>query len=224
MANCCYERFVLLNPHTKCCFRYQKPICLEFTYFLCQIIAVIFLIWGKIKIPWEIYKKRDSDVKLINGLINRIVLIFCYIIYNIDNIGSGLLLIALILILYDFSKIYSDSHKLVNPFEEYPAVLTVFCVNGACEIVIQIPFMVDIQLIRFKTELSYDEYKMQNQGNIIQIRNEINDTMAKNINNAPQGENITVQNNLQNLNGTEMNMINPIAQKNINDQQNPQNQ
>ena len=62
MANCCYERYVLLNPHIKCCFRYRKPICLEFTYFLCQIIAVIFLIWGKIKIPWEIYKKRDSDV------------------------------------------------------------------------------------------------------------------------------------------------------------------
>lgn len=266
MANCCYERFVLLNPRIKCCFRYRKPICLEFTYFLCQIIAVIFLVWGKIEIPWEIYKKRDSDViilidsnidfnkpylkvfytigfitgiiklaffliililrltKLINGLINRIVLIFCYNIYHIDNIGSALLNVALILIIYDFTEIYSDSHELINPFKKYPAVLTVFCVNVTCEIVIQIPFMVDIQLIRFKTELSYDEYKMQNQGNIIQIRNEINDTMAQNINNAPQGENITVQNNLQNLNGTQMNMTNPIAQKNINDQQNPQNQ
>ena len=269
MANCCYERYCLLNPRFKCCYRNIKPIVLEIIYLIGQIIVVIFLIWGKADIPWKLYRKSDSDViiliddginynkpylkvfytigfitgiiklaffviililriiKLINGAINIIVLIFCYIIYHIDNIGACLINIALIIIIVDFAKIYSDYGEYINPFEKYPAVLSVFIVNTIFEIAIQLPFQIDIQLIRFKTDLSYGEYKNQNQVMNVQINNginDINDTMVQNIKNGAQEEHITVQNNLNNLNGTQNQMNIPSTTQNINGQQNPQNQ
>ena len=156
-----------------------------------------------------------------------IVLIFCYIIYHIDNIGACLINIALIIIIVDFAKIYSDYGEYINPFEKYPAVLSVFIVNTIFEIAIQLPFQIDIQLIRFKTDLSYGEYKNQNQVMNVQINNginDINDTMVQNIKNGAQEEHITVQNNLNNLNGTQNQMNIPSTTQNINGQQNPQNQ
>ena len=54
--------------------------------------------------------------------------------------------------------------------------------------------------------------------------NDINDTMAQNIKNRTQEEHITVQNNLNNLNGTQNQMNIPSTIQNINGQQNPQNQ
>ena len=99
--------------------------------------------------------------------------------------------------------------------------------NTIFEIAIQLPFQIDIQLIRFKTDLSYGEYKNQNQVMNVQINNginDINDTMVQNIKNGAQEEHITVQNNLNNLNGTQNRMNIPSTTQNINGQQNPQNQ
>lgn len=269
MGNCCYQRYCLLNPYFKCCFRYMLPITLEITYFICKLICVIFAIWGKAKFPWELYPNGDEDkyeyrgynnkyfyanrkylkifynigfitgiiklafflaililrlTKLINGKINIIVLIFCYIIFHVDNIGLCLFLISIIIIISDFSKIHSDSHSTINLFNEYPAVLAVFIVYGIFDIGTQIPFMVDIQLIRFKTDLSYDEYKKQkteNHENQIII---IADKTTINPNNTPQGENITNQDNLGKINETQIKMEVPNQnQNNINERQNPQN-
>ena len=269
MTNCCFERCCLLNPPLKCCFRNCKPIILEIIYFIGQLISVIFLIWGKAKIPWDLYKKSDNVVvlidngvdsnkpylkvlynigfitaiiklafffiilifriaKLINGVLNTLILIFCYIIYYVDSIGASLLTIAIIIIVSDFTKTYSDSHHLIDPFKMYPVVLWVFIVNVICQFLIQIPFQVDIQLIRFKTDLSYDEYKKQNPKTDVQnkneIENKIENTSIENTNNVTQGENITPQNNIENSNETQNKIAIPPIQQNINGQQKPQNQ
>ena len=84
--------------------------------------------------------------------------------------------------------------------------------------------MVDIQLIRFKTDLSYDEYKNQKTEN---HENQViiyADKTTINANNTPQGENITNQDNLEKINETQIKMEVPNQnQNNINEQQNPQN-
>ena len=268
MTNCCYERYVLLNPRCKCCFRNTKPTCLEIILLISQIICVISLIYGKAEIPWKLYDDgsilflycyKNSSlsgekirkilkafynvglatgiiklvfffiiflfrlIKIINGAINRVVLVFCYIIYYIDNIGCCLLVIALIIIISDFTKIYSDSNHMIDYFEEYPDVLVVLIICFLCDIFVQIPFMIDIQIIRFKTDLSYGEYKnqkqLEQQQNNIQIYNATN----TNLNVLPQGENLTPQNNLAMLNENKKDMTVPPNQNN-NGQQKPQNQ
>ena len=79
--------------------------------------------------------------------------------------------------------------------------------------------MVDIQLIRFKTDLSYDEYKKQKTEDQVVI-NPITTTV--NANNTPQGEYITNQDNLGKINETQFKLEIPIQnQNNINVQQNP---
>lgn len=192
-----------------------------------KVFYTIGFITGIIKLAFFLIILILRIIKLINGAINIFVLIFCYIIYHIDNIGACLINIALIIIIVDFAKIYSDYGEFINPFEKYPAVLSVFIVNTIFEIAIQLPFQIDIQLIRFKTDLSYGEYKNQNQVMNVQINNginDINDTIVQNIKNGAQEEHITVQNNLNNLNGTQNQMNIPSTTQNINGQQNPQNQ
>jgi hypothetical protein len=269
MANCCYKRFCLLNPWFKCCFRYYKPITLEIIYFTSQLISVIFLIWGKVKFPWELYPE-DKDktyeypinnnnkkyftverkylkllynigfiieiitlaffltililrlTKLINGVINIIIIIFCYIIHYGEGIGGTLLLISIIIIIDDFAKLHSD-YKYINLFKEYPVVLWVFIVYGIFQTISHIPFLVDLQLIRFNTDLSYDEYKKQNRENEVKIKN-TNETLGININNMIQGENPTTTNILENRNEIQNKTNIPKQmQNNINEQQNPQN-
>lgn len=272
MANCCYERYCLLNPFCKCCFRYCKAITLEIIMLISQLICSILLIVGKAEIPWKVYNDdsilfrycyRNSSIssskirkilkgfytaglitgllklaffiivfifrliKIINGAANTVVLVFCYIIYHLDNLGSGLLVISLIIIISDFSKIYTDSKHLIDYYGEYPAVLLVLIICALCDIFVQIPFMTDIQLIRFKTDLSYDEYKnqkkLEEQQQQQQINIQINNTADPILNNLPQGENPTTQNNSAMINETNKGLIVPPNQNNY-DQQKPQNQ
>ena len=63
--------------------------------------------------------------------------------------------------------------------------------------------MVDIQLIRFKTDLSYGEYKKQNTENVEKIKNQ-NETIGINVNNIPQIENINTPNTLETINKIEI--------------------
>ena len=112
---------------------------------------------------------------------------------------------------------------MIDYYGEYPAVLVVLIICALCDIFVQIPFMTDIQLIRFKTDLSYDEYKNQKklEEQQQQINIQINNTAI--LNNLPQGENPTTQNNSAMINETNKGLIVPPNQNNY-DQQKPQNQ
>ena len=136
-----------------------------------------------------------------------------------------LLAVSLCIIISDFSKIYSDSKHYIDYYEKYPIVLVVLIICALCDIFVQIPFMIDIQIIRFKTDLSYGDYKNQ----IKQVPQQqpinviIDNTTYPMQNNLPQGENPTIQNNLAMINETRKDMIVP-PNPNNNEQQKPQNQ
>lgn len=164
-------------------------------------------------------------IKIINGAVNTFVLVFCYIIFYIDNIGAMLLAVSLCIIISDFNKIYTDSNHYIDYYEKYPIVLVVLIICALCDIFVQIPFMIDIQIIRFKTDLSYGDYKNQiNQVQQPQPINVIIDNTTYPIqNNLHQGENPIIQNNLAMINETRKDMIVP-QNLNNNEQQKPQNQ
>ena len=183
------------------------------------------LITGIIKLAFFVIIFIFRLIKIINGAVNTFVLVFCYIIFYIDNIGAMLLAVSLCIIISDFSKIYTDSKHYIDYYEKYPIVLVVLIICALCDIFVQIPFMIDIQIIRFKTDLSYGDYKNQiNQVPQQQPINVIIDNTTYPIqNNLPQGENPTIQNNLAMINETRKDMIVP-PNPNNNEQQKPQNQ
>lgn len=183
------------------------------------------LITGIIKLAFFVIIFIFRLIKIINGAVNTFVLVFCYIIFYIDNIGAMLLVASLCIIISDFNKIYTDSYHIIDYFEKYPIVLVVLIICALCDIFVQIPFMIDIQIIRFKTDLSYGDYKNQ----IKQVPQQqpinviIDNTTYPMQNNLPQGENPTIQNNLAMINETRKDMIVP-PNPNNNEQQKPQNQ
>ena len=98
--------------------------------------------------------------KAINGPINTLVLILCYIIYWVDGLGGGIvILVTEFILLFDLAD--KKAKYKYNLFKSYPAVYIVFIGFVICEGVYEMPFGIDIQLIRFKKDLNYYEYQQQ---------------------------------------------------------------
>lgn len=158
--------------------------------------------------------------KLINGEINRKVLVLCYIIYYLENVSFFLGTFSMINMITDFAKANGVSKHLINLYKVYPVVLGVFVVHTFCHFACMTPYQVDIQLIRNKTDLSYEEYKKQNPTKDVQIKNDIEESAINNLDNPPQ--HIASPSNIQALNGME-NKDTILPTLNIKEQQTPQN-
>ena len=182
------------------------------------------LITGIIKLAFFFIIFIFRLIKIINGAVNTFVLVFCYIIFCIDNLGAILLIVSLCIIISNFSKIYKDSRHFIDYYEEYPIVLVVLIICALCDIFVQIPFIIDIQIIRFKTDLSYGDYKNQKnqEQQPLPINIIIDNTRYPIQNNLSPGENPS-QNNLAMINETNKDLTVPPNHNN-NEQQKPQNQ
>ena len=236
MTNCCFEWCCLLNPPLKCGLGKFKPISLECIYINFQIILVFFLYLGKIGLPFYLHYRVVKIIyvinfitsiiklvffiiililriaKVINDSLNLIVLLFCYIIYYMDN---TLLSIISEILLWD--ELNSSKE-----FKEYIAIPLLIISTTVFSNIISLAFETDIQLIRFKTDLSYDEYEEQNKGNEVRIIN--NETQANIIlNDLPKSLTDTNQNNLQNISELEKNINVGPPQQNVIQSQIPQN-
>ena len=180
-----------------------------------KALYIVGFITSIIKLVFFIIILLLRIFKAINGSLNKLVLIFCYIIFWVDHFGEILVIASLASILGEFVRI-KENYQL-NLIRTYPVVYVVFIGFYITGYLHTVPFQVDIQLIRFKTDLSYDEYKQSDK----EIKEKKNDTTySLQVNNKNENEQ-----NLETINEIQINNKNvlPLQQNNNIQPQNPQN-